>query len=132
MFNVHENSTTKKESIMRSIVIAGNVGKDSEIRQINDSTTVLSFSVAVSRFKKDDPPIWFDCSLFGERAKKLAQYITKGTKVCVSGDLDTHEHNGKTYLKVRCNEVTLMGGKPANGNAQALSGGASTNDDVGF
>jgi single-strand DNA-binding protein len=54
--------------------------------------------------------MWFDVSIWGKRAESLAQYLTKGTRVCVSGDLGTREYNDKTYMTVRADQITLLGG----------------------
>jgi single-strand DNA-binding protein len=67
------------------------------------------------RHGQDKRTIWFDCSLWGKRGEGLAQYLTKGAKVAVSGELSTREHDGKTYLTIRADQVTLMGGKPEGG-----------------
>ena len=47
----------------------------------------------------------------GKRGESLQQYLTKGAQVVVSGELGTREHDGKTYLTVRVNDVSLVGGK---------------------
>jgi single-strand DNA-binding protein len=98
---------------MKTISIAGNIGKDAETRTAGD-TTVTSWSVAVEDRKGSEKgTMWFDCGLWGARGKALEQYLTKGGKVAVSGDLGQREHNGKTYLTIRVDQVTLLGGKPA-------------------
>jgi len=96
---------------MKNITIAGGVTKDAELRTAG-SDKVLGFSVAVSEgFGDKKRTLYFDCNLWGKRAETLANMITKGGKVSVSGDLSTREHNGKTYLTVRANDVTLMSGR---------------------
>jgi len=96
---------------MKAIVISGGIGKDAVLRRTQDGDAILGFSVAVDDGYGDKKrTIWFDVSMFGKRGEKLADMLTKGTKVSVSGDLGTREHEGKTYLTVRANEVTLMGG----------------------
>lgn len=96
---------------MKFVTIAGNLGKDAVLRRTQGGDPILGFSVAVEeRTGQDKRTIWFDVSIFGKRGETLAQYLTKGTKVCVAGDLSTREHEGKTYLTVRASEVTLMGG----------------------
>lgn len=96
---------------MKSIVIAGNIGKDAETRQTQGGDSVTSWTVAVEeRAGQDKRTVWFDVSLWGKRGEALAQYLTKGNRVTVAGDLSTREHNGKTYLVVRADQVTLMGG----------------------
>jgi single-strand DNA-binding protein len=97
---------------MKNIVVCGNVGKDAETRKTGSGDAVTSFSVAVEERKgQDKSTIWFDVSIWGARGEKLAGYITKGTKVAVSGDLGKREHEGKTYLTVRADQVTLLGSK---------------------
>lgn len=110
---------------MKSIVIAGRTGKDAELRRLpNDGTPVLSWTVAVDEGRGDNKKtVWFDCSLFGKRGEALEQHMPKGTSVTVSGELSTREHNGKTYLTVRVNDVTLQGGKPAQARETSPSGG---------
>ena len=98
---------------MKAIIIAGNIGKDAEVRSTQGGDKVTGWTVAVEdRTGKEKSTIWFDCTLWGKRGESLAQYLTKGSKVCVSGELSTREHNGKTYLTIRAEQVTLMGGKP--------------------
>ena len=98
---------------MKAITIAGNIGKDAEVRSTQGGDKVTGWTVAVEdRTGKEKGTIWFDCTLWGKRGESLAQYLTKGSKVCVSGELSTREHNGKTYLTIRAEQVTLMGGKP--------------------
>lgn len=97
---------------MKTIVIAGRTGKPAELRRLQDGTPILSFSVAVDEGWGDKKrTLWFDCSLFGKRGETLKDMLPKGKEVTVSGDLSTREYEGKTYLTVRVNEVTLQGGR---------------------
>ena len=101
---------------MKSITIAGNIGKDAETRTTPNGDKVTSWTVAVEdRTGKEKSTIWFDCTLWGKRGDALAQYLTKGGKVAVSGELGKREYEGKTYLTVRAEQVTLMGGKSDGG-----------------
>lgn len=100
---------------MKTIVIAGNIGKDAVTRDVKGDK-VTSWSVAVEeRQGQDKRSIWFDCTLWGKRGESLAPYLTKGGRVAVSGELSTREHEGKTYLTVRADQVTLLGGKSESG-----------------
>lgn len=116
---------------MKTIMIAGNIGKTAELREAG-GTSVAGFSVAVEgREKGQKTTTWFDCSIWGKRAEVLAQYLTKGSKVAISGELGTREYNDKTYLTVNVSEVTLMGGgqdRREEGNQS--SGGQSSNRDL--
>lgn len=130
---------------MKNITIAGNIGKDAVTRQTQKGDAVTGWSVAVDDgFGQDKRTLWFDCSMWGGRGEKVAQYLTKGTKVAVSGDLSTREHEGRTYLTVRVSEVTLQGGgdrqeRPdpqdfgsRRNPAPAGHGGGDLDDDIPF
>lgn len=107
---------------MKHIVIAGGLTRDSELRRTGAGDPILNFSVGVSE-GRDKPSTYFSCSLFGKRGEALAQYLTKGTKVTVIGDFSTREHDGKTYLQVRADQVTLQGGKSEGGRDDGQSQG---------
>jgi single-strand DNA-binding protein len=96
---------------MKTISIAGRTTRDAELRHTGGGDAVLSFSVAVDdRSGKEKTTLFFDCSVWGKRAAALAPHIVKGMSVAVSGDIGTREHLGKTYLTVRVNELTMLGG----------------------
>lgn len=96
---------------MKNLTIAGRIGKDAVIRTTQGGDKVTSWSVAVDEgFGDRKRTLWFDASMWGQRGEKLAEYLTKGSNVTVSGELSTREHDGKTYLTIRVNDVTLQGG----------------------
>ena len=100
---------------MKNITIAGRITRDAVTRSTQQGEKVTGFSVAVDDgFGQNKRAIFFDCSLWGKRGDSLAQHLTKGSQVTVSGDLSTREHEGKTYLTVRVADVTLQG-KPQGG-----------------
>ena len=105
---------------MMQLTIAGNIGRDAEVRKTQNGDSVAGFSVAVeTRANGQKATQWFDVSLWGARGERLAQYLTKGSRVAVAGQLGTREHNGKTYLTVRASEITLMGGGQRDGGERA-------------
>jgi len=115
---------------MKNITIAGRLTKDAETRQAG-SDNVTSFSVAVDdRQGKEKTTIFFDCSIWGKRGDSLREYLTKGTSVTASGDLSKREHDGKTYLTIRVNEVTLQGGKSQGDREAVKSDGRGRSESV--
>lgn len=78
---------------INTVVIAGYTAKDPEIKVTPSGTAVLSFSLAVDDTKKNAQGEWedvvnfFDCTVFGKRAERLAQYIPKGIKLTINGRL---------------------------------------------
>ena len=98
---------------MNVLTVTGNLGQNAEVKQVNTST-VCNFSVAAKAgFGDKAQTIWLDCALWGKQAESaLPGYLVKGQQVAVSGELSTFEsEKGKTYLKLRCNSVDLVGKK---------------------
>lgn len=89
----------------------GNVGKDAVVRQVNN-TSATSWSLAVkSGYGDREQTLWVDCTMWGDRGERIADYIRKGDPLGVTGELGTREHDGKTYLTLKVADVTLLGGK---------------------
>lgn len=118
---------------MKVIAIAGTCGKDAETRTTQKGDDVCSFSVAVNDgWGENKSTMWFDVTRWGKNAAGLSKILTKGTKVAVSGELTTREHNGKTYLQIRADSVTPQGGKQGgDGSRGAPTGNKPIEDDWG-
>ena len=100
-------------------IVIGNLGKDAEVRQAG-SSTVCGFSVAAKvGFGDKAKTIWIDCSIWGKRAEsQLPQYLKKGTKVTVIGEMNEREYNGKTYLTCDVHTIDLGSNASDNGGQQ--------------
>jgi single-strand DNA-binding protein len=110
---------------MKSITIAGRIGKDAETRTTQGGDQVTGFTVAVDEgFGDKKRTLWFDVAFWGKRGAAVAQYLTKGSSVTVTGDLSTREYEGKTYLTIRAHDLTLQGGKSSGGYDQSPGSGA--------
>jgi single-strand DNA-binding protein len=105
---------------MNNITVAGQLGRDAEIKYLQDGSAVANFSVADSQ-GREKPTIWWNCSLFGKRAESLAPYLMKGQAVTVSGNITEREYqkDGVTHkaMDLRVNDVALQGGKREEGAA---------------
>lgn len=105
---------------MNSCNFIGRVGKDAITRHPQGGTPVTSWSLAVDTgFGKNKSTIWLDCTLWGERGEKVAKYIVKGSQLGVTGEIGTREHDGKTYVTLRVENVTLVGGKSEGGQSRS-------------
>lgn len=106
--------------------IAGNLGKDAELKTTQGGDQFCRFSVAVSTGWGDKKATtWWDVTRWGKGADKLAEFLKKGSKVAVSGEISTREHEGKTYLQIRADHVTLQGDAGGSGDRS----GNHRNDD---
>lgn len=95
---------------MNLFSFTGNLGRDAEVKQTTGGS-VCAFSVAVTTGYGDKKQtVWVSCSLWGKRAEgPLPQYLVKGQKVAINGELSTREHEGKTYIQIRVNQIDLTG-----------------------
>lgn len=108
---------------MNVIYFTGNVGKDAEIRSTT-SGEVLSFSVAVQQgISRDAKSEWYRCSVWGQRGNSLKQYITKGAKVAVVGQLTIGEYDGKPQFNVNVNEIDPFCGGKRDGKFEGQASG---------
>ena len=100
---------------MNNLTVAGQLGKDAEVRFLPNGDPVANFSVADSQ-GKDKDTIWWNCQLFGKRAESLAQYLTKGQSVTITGNVSQRKYTDKNGVEkistdVRVNDIALQGGK---------------------
>lgn len=95
----------------------GRLGADAELRTTQGGEKVLGFRVANDvGFGDRKTTQWVECSLWGRRGEAIAQYMTKGKQVAVSGELTMREFEKRdgtrgAGLSVRVNEVDFMGGR---------------------
>ncbi|WP_304598271.1 single-stranded DNA-binding protein [Adlercreutzia caecimuris] len=99
--------------------ISGNLTRDPELRSTASQMPVLAFGVAVNDRRKnqqtgewEDYPNFVDCTMFGNRAQSLAQYLQKGSKVFVEGKLrySSWERDGqkRSKLEVVVDEIDFV------------------------
>jgi single-strand DNA-binding protein len=99
---------------MNNITILGNLTRDCEVKQIKDGLNVIKFAIADNR-RKDEVTFW-DCEqMSGDKGLGVVDYLEKGKKVCVVGevrtdvwaDKETGEPRNKMIVDVR--HITLAG-----------------------
>lgn len=127
---------------MQKLIIAGNVGKDAELRRTGNGDAVLGFSLAVDNGKDKNgnrrESTWYDCSIWGKRAEALERHIVKGLKLTLIGRPGAREHNGKAYLQIIVDDLTFMGsaqqshGGQGGGSSYEGGGYGDFDDEIGF
>jgi single-strand DNA-binding protein len=86
--------------MFQTIIIAGNVGRDPEMRYTPSGQAVTSFSVATNRQYTNNngetvkETIWFRVSAWGKTGEVVNQYLKKGSKVLVEGRLTADPATG--------------------------------------
>lgn len=91
---------------------SGRCGQDMEVRMTPAGKAIGQFNLPVETGYGDNKKTsWVTCKMFGERAEKLAQYITKGSAVTVTGafQLDEWEKDGVKHSRpcILVNDIQL-------------------------
>lgn len=109
---------------LNKVFISGNLTRSPELRQTQGGTSVLTLGVAVNERRKnpktgewEDHPNFVDCTMFGDRAKAVSRYLSKGSKVAIEGRLRyrSWEKDGqkRSKLEVVVDEIEFMSQRKA-------------------
>lgn len=108
---------------MIGATVVGNVGS-AELKDTR-AGKVLEISIASNERGKDgeSSTTWVRCSWFGKRAEAVAEYVTKGKPVAVTGTLAVREYTTKdgarkTSLEMRIADLQLLGGGDRDGQSR--------------
>lgn len=95
--------------------ISGNIVKDAEQRMTQDGLSIVRFSVAVNKRKKQggewvNVPHYFDFVMFGNYGAAICESLTKGTKVCLDcePEYSSWEKDGKRNTKIEFIAQTVV------------------------
>lgn len=87
---------------MVKVVMLGNLGNDPEERITKAGKTVVTFPLAVSRKRQGaESAAWFSCSVSGATAQYAKNYLRKGSRVLVIGELEVSSYVSQNGEK-RC------------------------------
>ena len=90
---------------MNTITVVGTLGRDPELRFTAGGQAVVSFSVADTRRWKNnqgeqqEATTWIDVSAWQSLAEHCAASLTKGSRVTVTGRLESREYEAKDGTK---------------------------------
>ena len=71
------------------VILSGNLVKDPELRYTQGGDAVCNFRIAVnSKFGEKEKTLWQDIVCWKGQAEAVANYLTKGSKVIVTGRLE--------------------------------------------
>ena len=99
---------------VNKVILVGNVGKDPEIRQTSEGKKIASFSLATSDTWKDksgerqEKTEWHRVVIFNQGLAEIAErYVKKGSKLYVSGALQTRKWTDNSGVERYATEVVL-------------------------
>lgn len=101
---------------VNKVILIGNLGRDPEIRTTQSGTKVANLSLATSDSWKDrntgerkERTEWHRVVIFGNLADIAERYLRKGSKVYVSGSLQTRKWQDQSGQDKYTTEVVLQG-----------------------
>ncbi len=101
---------------VNKVILVGNLGRDPEVRRLNSGEPVASLRIATSETWRDkasgerrERTEWHNVVIFNENLARIAeQYLRKGTKVYVEGQLQTRKYQDKDGQERYVTEVVLQ------------------------
>ena len=101
---------------VNKVILVGNLGRDPEIRRLGNGDPVASFRIATSETWRDkqsgerkERTEWHSVVIFNEGLAKVAeQYLKKGSKVYIEGQLQTRKWTDQSGAEKYTTEVVLQ------------------------
>ncbi|WP_193170814.1 single-stranded DNA-binding protein, partial [Nisaea nitritireducens] len=101
---------------VNKVILVGNLGRDPDIRSMQDGNKVVNLSIATSESWRDrnsgerkEKTEWHRVVIFNENLAKVAeQYLRKGSKVYVEGQLQTRKWTDQSGQEKYSTEVVLQ------------------------
>lgn len=129
-------------SDINTVTVVGRLTRDVELRYTRGGTAIAEVAIASNYRTKsgdnwEDAVNYFDCVLMGKRAEGLAQYLVKGTRIGVTGELrqDRWEKDGqkRSKVKIQIRDVQLLDSKRGGESQKEQSSGGDTfQDEIPF
>jgi single-strand DNA-binding protein len=101
---------------VNKVILVGNLGKDPEVRRLNSGEPVVNLRIATSESWKDkgtgerkEKTEWHQVVIFNENLARVAeQYLKKGSKVYVEGQLQTRKWTDQSGAEKYTTEIVLQ------------------------
>ena len=126
---------------VNKVILIGRLGQNPEVRHTPSGSSVANFSVATNESwtdksgQKQERTEWHSVVLFNKLAEIAQQYVKKGSKVYIEGQLQTRKWQDKDGQDRYSTEVVLQGFNGTltmlDGRAGGAGAGAVAGDDLG-
>lgn len=91
---------------MNKVILMGRLTRDPEVKDAGE-TKVGKYRLAVDRRFKKDEADFINCVAFGKGAEFAEKYLRKGTKVVVSGRIQTGSYTNREGQTVYTTDVIV-------------------------
>ena len=128
--------------MFQQLILVGNLGSEPEMRYTSSGVPVTNFSLAVNRRwtnqegQAQEKTTWFRVSMWRRQAEVASQFLTKGAKIMVIGEIESarpwtdRDGNLQASIEVTANQFQFLDSRSTseNGNGAvdiALNGNAT-------
>jgi single-strand DNA-binding protein len=128
---------------VNKVILVGNLGKDPEVRRLNSGEPVVNLRIATSEQWRDkqsgerrEKTEWHQVVIFNENLAKVAEnYLKKGSKVYIEGQLQTRKYTDASGVEKYSTEIVLqryrgelamLDGRGGGGGDDAYEGGGDS------
>ena len=122
---------------VNKVILVGNLGRDPEVRSFPNGGKVVNLRIATSETWRDrntgerkEKTEWHSVAIFSEPLGRVAeQYLRKGSKVYVEGQLETRKwqdqsgadrYSTEIVLRPYRSELTMLDGRSEGGGAMPV------------
>ncbi|KGM42668.1 Single-stranded DNA-binding protein [Olavius algarvensis spirochete endosymbiont] len=119
-------------SDINKVILLGRLTRDAELSYTQSGYSLLKFSIAVNRNRKQDDrwieeASFFDVTVFGRQGEAIANYMTKGKQVGVEGQLrqdrwESQDGTRRSKIVIDANYVQLLGSRGGDTGGSWTSG----------
>ena len=125
---------------VNKVILIGNLGKDPDVRHLENGATVANFPIATSENYKDrktgekvSQTEWHNIVVWRGLADITERYLKKGDKVYIEGKLRTRswqdqDGNTKYTTEVVADNLTMLGKSPDNSTSPPSQPAAATSN----
>lgn len=126
---------------VNKVILVGNLGKDPEVRHLDNGRAVANFSLATSETYKNKQgervtnTEWHNIVLWTPLAEIAEKFLKKGNQVYIEGKLtnrswDDQDGNKRYITEVVGNNMTLLGTRADGDNGGGSSAASQTASEV--
>ena len=125
---------------VNKVILIGNLGADPEVRHTQDGRPIVNLRLATTDSWRDkqsgerrEKTEWHRVVIFSEGLAKIAQqYLKKGSKVYLEGQLQTRKWTDQAGVEKYSTEVVLQGFNAALTMLDGRGEGGGASNDTGF
>jgi len=128
---------------VNKVILIGNLGKDPEVRYLDNGVAVANFSLATTENYKNkegervSQTEWHNIVLWRGLAEVAEKWLKKGSSVYVEGKIRTRkwedkDGNTRYSTEILGDNITMLGGKPLSENPVEVATASDKKDDLPF